>query len=114
MDFKKLQFLKYVYTRNVSKKRRSKVSKSVQLASVPQVVIQPNTKDFLVFQADIPNPSSSNLYLDELQSVRALACTRLLPKRLVLKYNDGVTRIWPLNRILEEDYKVLVKIYIKF
>lgn len=114
INLDELQFPKYVFTETITKKIKTKTSDSAQLASVPKYVVQLKAKNFMVFLADVPNSSSLNLYFDELQSVKGLLCIRLLPERPIFKYNSGVNRTWPLNRILEDDYKVLVKIYTKF
>jgi len=51
--------------------------------------------------------------LDEVESVRRLDVRGRKPERLVVYYQGNVQRTWPLHRILEEDYKVLVTIFTK-
>ena len=64
-----------------------------------------------LFICDIKEFSYINLYLDELEEVRAIDAHKKLPERLVFSYKGGKEMTWPLHRILNEDYSVLVKIF---
>ena len=83
-------------------------SKSVVKAQ-PKV----NWGDYL-YLCDIKEFSDLNLYLDELDEVRAIDAYRNLPKRLVFKYKGGRKIQWPLYRILQESQAVLIKVYSSF
>ncbi|KAL8148135.1 hypothetical protein AgCh_005472 [Apium graveolens] len=52
-----------------------------------------------------------NLYLDELEEVRAIDFYKHLPERLVFWYKGGKELTWPLHRILNEGYSTLVTVF---
>ena len=87
-------------------------SKPVNIAPVPKVVKKPNAADN-IYEANIHERSSLKLYLDELVSVRGLDARGRQPEWLVFHYPANVQRVWPLHKILEEDYKVIVSVYTK-
>ena len=54
----------------------------VNIAPVPKISKKPNATD-IVYEANIHEPSSLNLYLNELESVRGLDARGKKPERLV-------------------------------
>ncbi|KAK1384073.1 hypothetical protein POM88_021808 [Heracleum sosnowskyi] len=69
-----------------------------------------NPEDF-IYIADTREESDLNLYLDDLVEVRGIGATHKLPERLVFVYKGGREQIWPLHRILGEDYQTLLVVF---
>lgn len=93
--------------------RKQPSKEPIQVARVPAIVKQPilENKDDFIYQADIEEYSSMNLYLDELSEVRGIDKYKHLPERLVFVYKGGKERSWPLQRVLGENYLTLTKVF---
>ena len=68
-------------------------------------------KDDYVYICDIKEFSDINLYLDELEEVRDIFGNNKLPERLVFRYKVGKEMTWPFQRILNEGYSTLVRVF---
>ena len=49
--------------------------------------------------------------MDELEEVRGVHVHNQLPERLVFKYKASVERTWPFQRIMNEGYSTLVRVF---
>ncbi|KAL8124021.1 hypothetical protein AgCh_011867 [Apium graveolens] len=77
-------------------------------SSKPKPTVNKGDQQFIY---DIKEFSDINLYLDELDEVRGIDAYNRLPERLVFRYKGGKEMTWPLHRILNEGYTVLVKLF---
>ena len=93
-------------------KKAVKMVKPIKLQSKSVAKPKPiiNKGDQL-FICDIKEFSDINLYLEEIDEVRAIDAYRHLPERLVFRYKGGREMTWPLHRILNEGYSTLVTIF---
>ncbi|KAK1401562.1 hypothetical protein POM88_001167 [Heracleum sosnowskyi] len=64
-----------------------------------------------MYIADIREESSLHLDIDNLVEVRGIAASQKLPERLVFVFKGGREQVWPLYRILGEDYQTLPSVF---
>lgn len=70
MDFDNIVLPKFLIPRELEKSRRQKVSKVIQVSSVPQIMKEPSDKESFIYQFDIQEKSDINLYLKEIHKVK--------------------------------------------
>ena len=71
------------------------------------------TKSNYAYAFHISEQPPIELYLNELEWVKALTKTKRYPERLEFHYTSGTRIAWPLQRILDQDYHVLRTVYVK-
>ncbi|KAL8132983.1 hypothetical protein AgCh_008448 [Apium graveolens] len=94
------------------KKRAIKKAKPVKLQSKSLTTPKPTVnKGDQLFIYEIKEFLDINLYLEEIDEVRAIDAYRHLPERLVFTYKGGREITWPLHRIFNEGYSTMVTIF---
>ena len=97
-------------------KKRSLKKKKVKPTLIPSKPISKPQKPTVnkydqVHICDIKEFSDIELFLDEIDEVRGIASNARLPERLTFRYKGGTEITWPLYRILNEGYSVLIKVF---
>ncbi|KAK1394491.1 hypothetical protein POM88_013547 [Heracleum sosnowskyi] len=112
IEFDEANFPKFLVEMESRKKSKQRATKAKTiLVRRPQVEKPPPNPEDFIYIADIREESDLNLYLDDLVGVRGIGATHKLPERLVFVYKGGREQIWPLHRILGEDYQTLLVVF---
>ena len=86
-------------------------TREVVVPHVPEIVKVP--KSTYAYAFDFSEQPPIELYLDELLYVKALTRTKRFPERLEFHYSSQSRILWPLERILDQDYNILKSGYMK-
>ncbi|KAK1379096.1 hypothetical protein POM88_025840 [Heracleum sosnowskyi] len=112
IEFDEANFSKFLVEMESRKKSKQRASKAKPiLVRRPQTEKPPPNPEDFIYIADIREESDLNLHLDDLVEVRGIGATHKLPERLVFVYKGGREQIWPLHRILGEDYQTLLVVF---
>ncbi|KAK1384419.1 hypothetical protein POM88_022154 [Heracleum sosnowskyi] len=111
-EFDEAYFPKFLLEKDqpMKTKKRSVKAKPV-LVRKPQSQKPPANPEDCMYIADIREESSLHLDLDNLVEVRGIAASQKLPERLVFIFKGGSEQVWPLYRILGEDYQTLLSVF---
>ena len=101
--------LKFSYEKKKLPTQEKPSRKEVETSVVPKGAKRPRT-DY-AYAIHLTSQPKIDLFVKEIVSVRGIASTTRLPERLEFHYQNGYTRTWPLQRILDQDYHVLKSIY---
>ncbi|KAK1395309.1 hypothetical protein POM88_014365 [Heracleum sosnowskyi] len=112
IDFDEAYFPKFLLEKDqpMKTKKRSVKAKPVFVRK-PQSQKPPANPEDCMYIADIREESSLHLDLDNLVEVRGIAASQKLPERLVFTFKGGREQVWPLYRILGEDYQTLLSVF---
>ena len=86
-------------------------TREVVVPPLPEIVKV--SKSTYAYAFHISEQPPIELYLDELQSIKALTRTKRYSERLEFHYSSQAKIAWPLERILDQDYNVLKTVYMK-
>ncbi|KAK1373001.1 hypothetical protein POM88_029194 [Heracleum sosnowskyi] len=112
IEFDEANFPKFLFEMDPKKKLKQKAVKTKPVfVRKPQPQKPPSNPEDCMYIADIREESSLHLELDNLVEVRGIAASQKLPERLVFTYKGGREQIWPLYRILGEDYQTLLTVF---
>jgi hypothetical protein len=111
-EFDEAYFPKFLLEKDqpMKTKKRSVKAKPVFVRK-PQSQKPPANPEDCMYIADIREESSLHLDLDNLVEVRGIAASQKLPERLVFIFKGGREQVWPLYRILGEDYQTLLSVF---
>ncbi|KAK1388301.1 hypothetical protein POM88_016479 [Heracleum sosnowskyi] len=112
IEFDEANFPKFLFEMDPKKKSKQRATKAKPiLVRRPQVEKPPTNPEDFIYIADIREESDIHINLDDLVEVRGIATSYKLPERLVFVYKGGREQVWPLHRILGEDYQTLLSVF---
>ncbi|KAK1397851.1 hypothetical protein POM88_007714 [Heracleum sosnowskyi] len=112
IEFDEAYFPKFLFEKDQPMKTKKRAVKAKPVfVRKPQSQKPPTNPEDCMYIADIREESSLHLDLDNLVEVRGIAASQKLPERLVFTYKGGREQIWPLYRILGEDYQTLLTVF---
>ncbi|KAK1401887.1 hypothetical protein POM88_001492 [Heracleum sosnowskyi] len=112
IEFDEANFPKFLFEMDPKKKSKQRATKAKPiLVRRPQAEKPPTNPEDFIYIADIREESDLHINLDDLVEVRGIAASYKLPERLVFVYKGGREQVWPLHRILGEDYQTLLSVF---
>ncbi|KAK1397852.1 hypothetical protein POM88_007715 [Heracleum sosnowskyi] len=112
IDFDEAYFPKFLLEKDQPMKTKKRPVKAKPVfVRKPQSQKPPANPEDCMYIADIREESSLHLDLDNLVEVRGIAASQKLPERLVFTFKGGREQVWPLYRILGEDYQTLLSVF---
>ncbi|KAK1365850.1 hypothetical protein POM88_041411 [Heracleum sosnowskyi] len=112
LEFDEAYFPKFLFEKDQQMKTKKRAVKAKPVfVRKPQPQKPPANPEDCMYIADIREESSLHLDLDNLVEVRGIAASQKLPERLVFTFKGGREQVWPLYRILGEDYQTLLSVF---
>ncbi|KAK1385868.1 hypothetical protein POM88_023603 [Heracleum sosnowskyi] len=112
IEFDEAYFPKFLLEKDQPTKSKKRVVKAKPtFVRKPQPQKPPANLEDCMYIADIREESSLHLDLDNLVEVRGIAASQKMPERLVFIFKGGREQMWPLYRILGEDYQTLLTVF---
>ncbi|KAK1384574.1 hypothetical protein POM88_022309 [Heracleum sosnowskyi] len=112
IEFDEANFPKFLFEMDPKKKSKQRATKAKPfLVRRPQAEKPPTNPEDFIYIADIREESDIHFNLDDLVEVRGITASYKLPERLVFVYKGGREQVWPLHRILGEDYQTLLSVF---
>ncbi|KAK1383848.1 hypothetical protein POM88_021583 [Heracleum sosnowskyi] len=112
IEFDEANFPKFLFEMDPKKKSKQRATKAKPfLIRRPQAEKPYTNPEDCMYIADIREESSLHLDLDNLVEVRGIAASQKLPERLVFIFKGGREQVWPLYRVLGEDYQTLLTVF---
>ncbi|KAK1383944.1 hypothetical protein POM88_021679 [Heracleum sosnowskyi] len=112
LEFDEAYFPKFLFEKDQSIKTKKRVVKAKPVfVRKPQPQKPPANPEDCMYIADIREESRLHLDIDNLVEVRDIAASQKLPERLVFIFKGGREQVWPLYRILGEDYQTLLLVF---
>ncbi|KAK1373280.1 hypothetical protein POM88_029473 [Heracleum sosnowskyi] len=112
LEFDEAYFPKFLFEKDQPMKTKKRVVKAKPVfMRKPQPQKPPANPEDCMYIADIREESNLHLDLDNLVEVRGIAASQKLPERLVFVFKGGREHVWPLYRILGEDYQTLLSVF---
>ncbi|KAK1372514.1 hypothetical protein POM88_028707 [Heracleum sosnowskyi] len=112
LEFDEAYFPKFLFEKDQPMKTKKRAVKANPVfVRKPQPQKPPANPEDCMYIADIREESSLHLDLDNLVDVRGIAASQKLPERLVFTFKGGREQVWPLYRILGEDYQTLLSVF---
>ncbi|KAK1360431.1 hypothetical protein POM88_044905 [Heracleum sosnowskyi] len=112
IEFDEAYFPRFLFEKDqpTKSKKRTVQAKPIFVRK-PQPQKPPANPEDCMYIADIREESSLHLDLDNLVEVRGIAASQKLPERLVFTFKGGREQVWPLYKILGEDYQTLLTVF---
>ncbi|KAK1385076.1 hypothetical protein POM88_022811 [Heracleum sosnowskyi] len=111
-EFDEAYFPKFLFEKDQPMKTKKMVVKAKPVfVRKPQPQKPPENPEDCMYIADIREESSLHLDIDNLVEVRGIAASQKLHERLVFIFKGGREQVWPLYRILGEDYQTLLSVF---
>jgi hypothetical protein len=112
IEFDEAYFPKFLLEKDQQMKTKKRIVKAKPiLVRESQSQKPPANPEDCMYIADIREESSLHLDLDNLVEVKGIAASQKLPERLVFTFKGGREQVWPLYRILGEDYQTLISVF---